>query len=80
MPSGYAFPFKRVCRLMSGKGSCQTPITTMNLWPPPQDIRGERTFSPPKSEEAAIWIIAIILLPLVVIALSTLLCELNGAE
>ena len=47
----------------------------MNLWPVSHDLLNERTFSPPSSKEAAMWIIAIIFVPLVVIAISSLLCE-----
>ena len=63
---------------MSLKGSCQKlkiPDALMNLLAAAYDIPGERTFSPPSSKEAAMWIIAIVFLPLIVIALTSLLCE-----
>jgi hypothetical protein len=52
----------------------------MNLLAVSHDLLNERTFSPPNSKEAAMWIIAIVFVPLVVIALSTLMREFIGAD
>jgi hypothetical protein len=62
------------------KGSSLIPKNTMNLWPALHDLLNERTFSPATTKEAAMWIIAIILLPLIVIALSSVLCEVYRIE
>jgi hypothetical protein len=47
----------------------------MNLLAVSHDLLNERTFSPPSSKEAAMWIIALILVPLVVIAFTSLWSE-----
>ena len=65
------------------KGSCKKlriPDALMNLWAVSHDLLNERTFSPPSSKEAAMWIIALIFVPLIVIALSSLLCEVFHGE
>jgi hypothetical protein len=55
-------------------------MKTLNLLPGSHDLLNERTFSLPSSRRLSMWIIAIIFVPLIVIALSTIMCELSQGE
>jgi hypothetical protein len=53
----------------------------MNLRAGPHDLLNEKTFSLPRSRRRpSMWIIAILFVGLILIALSTIMCELPGAD